>query len=400
MNKFWRIALHEYTRHVFRRRFLFALLSVPFFILAIIGLIFLILMIETDTTPVGYVDHSGLLADPLPPPPPEEPERPVPMVAFQDEATAQNALEADEIQAYYVLEAGYLQTGQARLVYFERPKDAARGQFYAFLRVNLLAGLSPQVSQRVNQGTELVIRTLDESRQTSEKDWFNILIPMFTGIVFVVAIFTSSGYLLQAVVEEKENRTMEIMVTSVSPGQLMSGKVAGDIGVGLTQLLAWIAFLMVGVRVGGSYVEWVQRIEIPWAALLPTILVMLPAFVMVAALMAMIGATVTEAREGQQMVGFISLPMWIPYVLIATLIENPNSPLSVGLSLFPLTAPLAMALRAGFTVIPAWQIAVSASLLVLSALGAIWLAGRALRIGLLRYGQRLRWSEIFARRRG
>ncbi len=124
---------------------------------------------------------------------------------------------------------------------------------------------------------------------------------------------------------------------------------------------------------------------------------MLPSFVLVAALMATIGATVTEAREGQQMTGFISLPIWIPYMLTGLMMSNPNSPLSIALSMLPLTAPITMLVRDGLTILPAWQIAISSAIQIISAVGVIWLAGRAFRLGMLRYGKRLAWRELFAR---
>ena len=77
--------------------------------------------------------------------------------------------------------------------------------------------------------------------------------------------------------------------------------------------------------------------------------------------------------------------------------ENPNSPIAVVLSMLPLTAPLTILIRNGLTILPAWQIALSAVIQVASAVGAIWLAGRAFRLGMLRYGKRLKWREIFAR---
>ena len=84
-------------------------------------------------------------------------------------------------------------------------------------------------------------------------------------------------------------------------------------------------------------------------------------------------------------------------MLTGLLMSNPNSPLSLGLSLFPLTAPVTMLIRDGLTILPAWQIAVSAAIQILCAVASIWLAGRAFRLGMLRYGKRLAWREIFAR---
>jgi len=141
-------------------------------------------------------------------------------------------------------------------------------------------------------------------------------------------------------------------------------------------------------------------VRISFASLGSMLLVLLPAFVMICALMAAVGATVTEASEGQQVMGIFTLPLYLPYMLISVLMQNPNSPLAVGLSLFPLTAPLTISIRAGFSVVPAWQMALSVVILVASAAGALWFAGRAFRLGMLRYGQRLRWKEVFSRGSG
>lgn len=397
MTKFWQVLRHEYTRHVFQRRFLFALLSVPFLILVMIGMIFLMVGMETDTTPMGYVDYSGILSHGRTAPPPEPPERPVPMQAFESEQAAETALQAGEIQAYYIIPEDYTTSGKAELVYIKEPRYAARGQFYDLLLANLMADQPPEIANRIIEGNEIIVRAADASQEVSENDFFAVLMPIFTGIIFIVAIATTSGYLLQAVVEEKENRTMEIMVTSVSPTQLMAGKILGDIAIGLTQLVVWSIFIALGILIGRDHLEFLQGVQIPIGQLALAAGLMIPAFIMNAAFMAAVGATVTEAREGQQVSGLFMLPIWIPYMLIALIMESPNSPIVVAMSLFPLTAPLTMILRAGFTTVPAWQIIASIGLLSLTALGALWLAGRAFRLGMLRYGQRLRWKEVFAR---
>jgi len=92
-----------------------------------------------------------------------------------------------------------------------------------------------------------------------------------------------------------------------------------------------------------------------------------------------------------------TLPTWIPYMLMYPLMNAPNSPLAIGMSLFPFTAPLTVIIRSGFTPLPFWQIAISVILLVLSAAGSLWLAGRAFRLGMLNYGKRLSIFEIFRR---
>jgi ABC-2 type transport system permease protein len=397
MKKFWRVITYEYRRHVIRKRFIFAVLSVPFFVLVFLGIVVISILMEMNTTPVGYVDHSGLLANPLPAPTPEAPDRPVPMRAFTNEADAQSALQAGDIQAYYVLESDYLQTSRARLVYIHEPKSLAQEQFASFISTNLLAGYPPEITNRVTEGNNLIVRSPDGKREVSSSSLFSILMPYIAGIAFFIAIFTSAGYIMQAVVEEKENRTMEIVVTSVSPNQLMMGKTLADIAIGLTQMLAWILILVVPVWIARPYLPELAAIVIPPETIVLMLAVMLPTFVMLGGLMATVGATVTESREGQQIVGLFSLPTWIPYFLTYPLMTAPNSPLAIGLSFIPFTAPLTIIIRSGFTVIPWWQIALSVALLVLCAAGSLWLAGRAFRLGMLHYGQRLPFRELFHR---
>ena len=399
MIKTWRIALHEYQRHVFTRRFLLGLFSVPFMMVILVGLIFLIISMENKTRAIGYVDQSGLLAQPLPAPTVSAPDKQIEILAYPDEDAANAALQADEIQAYYLLPADYLSAGKLKVVHVSDLKSPARQQFYDFLAVNMLSGMDASVANRVLSGDEIIIQAVDGSREiSSETGWLGLFIPILAALGFVVAMFTAGGYLMQAVVEEKENRTMEVILTSVSPNQFMAGKILADMSIGLTQIFIWLVFIVIAFKVAAGNFEILQSIQISPQIILLGLVILMPTFVMVSAFMALIGATVSEAREGQQMIGLISLPIWIPYMLIGLIMENPNSPLTVGLSLFPLTSSLTMLIRQGVTIIPGWQIAVSAIILVLCAGGAIWLAGRAFRLGMLRYGKRLAWREIFTRR--
>ncbi len=397
MRKVWLVALNEYRKHVFTRRFVFGLLSVPLVIILMVGLIFLIISLDINTTPIGYVDASGLLSNPVPPPKPTWPDVAVSMLAFGSEAEARTALDAGNIQAYYLLPENYLATGELRVVHIEQLKSPARQQFYNFLGANLLKKTDPAVARRLVNGAEVTVQSADGSRSLSGDNWFSFLIPMIAGIGFIIAMFTSGGYLMQAVVEEKENRTMEVIVTSVTPNQLMAGKIIGDTSVGLTQLLLWILFIVIPILIGRNSFKFLQGIQLSAQTVAVMVFVLLPSFVLVAAIMATIGATVSEAREGQQMTGLVSLPVWIPYMLFAFLMSSPNSPISILFSFLPLTAPVTMLVRDGLTILPAWQIAASSAIQILFAVGAIWMAGRAFRLGMLLYGRRLQWREIFAR---
>jgi ABC-2 type transport system permease protein len=392
MSKVWRIAAHEYVRHVFRRRFLLGLLSLPAFVGVIALVVVLLVRSERDTRPVGYVDHSGVLAggssaDDL--------EEEVEWVAFDSEDQAADALDREQIQAYFVLGSAYPEDIQVDLYSLKEPSETALDGFRELVRTRLLASQPPEVSRRLLEGDRLEIRSVDGGRQLSEGDWLGFFIPFLIGFAFMIAVFATTGYLMQAVIEEKENRTMEVVMTSVSPAQFMSGKILGIVGIGGTQVLGWSGFVLAFILIGSKVYGWFELPRLSAVYLAQVAAIFIPAFVLIAALMVAIGATVGEAQEAQQFTGLFTFPAFIPYWFSFQLMNNPQGPVAVGLSLFPLTAPASFALRAGYAEIPLWQFLASLGLLAACALGAIWLAGRAFRLGMLRYGQRLAWRELF-----
>ena len=401
MNKIWQIIKYEYRRHVFQKRFLVSLLSLPAVVVVMVGVGLLVAFFSIDTSPVGYIDRSGILENPQRPEMDAgflEPE--IEFIAYQDEDQAQQELETGELQGYYVIPETYPETLEVELVYLDLPGSGVQEQFDAFIRENLntFQNLDPQVEERLQEGSTVTITSLDGSREIRDDQWFMIFTPFIAGIMFVIVVMTSGGYLLQAVVEEKENRTMEIVITSVTPTQLMAGKIVGDIGVGLTQLVIWLVFGWIGLTIGGQFFPFLQDFSLPTDYIVVLFLILLPSFVMVAAIMAAIGSTMTELREAQQVQGLFTLPMMIPYYLASTIMMNPNGTLAMVLSFFPLTAPITILMRMAFTVVPAWQIAIIVSILVIFAAIAIWFAGRAFRMGMLRYGKKLSIKEIFGKR--
>ncbi len=396
MSKVWTIIRHEYVRHVLRKRFLIALLSVPLWIVVMGAVAVLSVFLTNTNIPVGYVDESGLLAHPVFPDAKDiGPFGSVEIVAFASQVQARAALDDKKIQGYYILPKDYLQTRSASLFYGDKELNSGtQRDFEDFLRRNLLTSQPKDVADRIIKGPNLVIQATQEKRTMGNNDWFKVVMPIAGGILLIVGVFTSGGYLMQAVVEEKENRTMEILATSVSPMQIMGGKIIALLGVGLTQMLVWSLFPLLGVIIATALFPTFRAV-VDWGTVGIMFLLILPTFVMISALMAAIGATVTDAREGQQVSGLISLPVWIPYMLMGVFITNPGSPIAIFFSFFPLTAALTILIRTGFGSVPLWQTLLSAAILIASAVGSLWLAGRIFRLGMLRYGQRLRWNDIF-----
>jgi ABC-2 type transport system permease protein len=398
MKKFWLVASHEYTRQVLRKRFLVALLSFPLIGLLMVGVIFIEIAAQSNNTPIGYVAAPQIFPDfQIPPTDPTSLSSPVKIITYDTEADARAALDAKQIQVYYVLDPDYIQNGQAQAVSMATPGDNAKSDFEQALRYNLLRNMPADIANRLTVGSNITVRTPDSSREMQLNNYMTIILPLLAGILFMIAINTSGGYLMHAVVEEKENRTMEVIVTSISPNQLIAAKTIGNLAVGLTQLVIWILFVLILMPLVKYFVPSIGNMGVDPTSILLMAAVFLPAFVMVGALMAAVGATATESREAQQIAGLFTLPIVVPYWFVSAIMLSPNSPLSVGMSLFPLTAPVALPLRAAFTTIPIWQTALTISLLIICALGALWIAGRAFRLGMLRYGKRLAFKEIFSR---
>ena len=398
MSKLWSVAWHEYQRNVFKRSFILALLSVPLLIGVNIGLVAFMVSRENNNAPVGYVDHAGLLAEPIPAAvtPSEEP---IAFIPFQTEEEARVALESQDIQAYYVVTPSYFETSRVDLFYLKEPGENATQQFYDFIQINVLSDQPPEVARRAAGGSNITVRTPDRSREFSGGPTLGAVLPVLLSIAFIFLVLMSSGYLMGAVVEEKENRTMEVLITSLSTSKLIGGKVLGIVAIGLTQLTAWLLVGVLAVLIGGQVlgIEWFQNPSLDWASILMVVAIAIPSYVLASGLMTAIGSTVAQAQEGQQVGALFFMLFMIPLYAIMLIGETPNAAPSVVLTLLPFTSLMTVGFRSLFSVVPLWQVAASVAIQTACAVGALWLAGRAFRLGMLRYGQRLSLREILGR---
>jgi ABC-2 type transport system permease protein len=394
MKKFWLVSWNEYRSHVLRWRFLVVLASPLLMIAAVFGFALLMIWIQTDRRPIGYVDQSGMFATarvPLD----VIMHKPLPVLGFPDETAARQAVQARRIQGYYIILPSYPEDASVELVAAKRLSNGIADDFSQFIRANLVSTQPPGTAKRLIAGTVIINRLQDKSREVADNNVFSFMLPIMVGFLLIFVINTSGGYLMQAVVDEKENRTMEILVTSVSPEQLMVGKIVGNLSVGLTQLLVWIGIpMLLLLPMREQVVSLFSRFGISPQFFWLTGASMLPAFVLIAALMAAVGATATESREASQVATIFTLPVTAPYFLFTLILASPNSALARGLSYFPLTAPLTLTMRASATTLPAWDIAISLTILYGSAVLALWMAGRVFRLGMLRYGRSLSLRDI------
>lgn len=392
MSKVWLIARHHFQQEVFKRSFIIVALSLPLFLTLSIGLGYLSSRLERGTTALGYVDQAGLLVNRLPA------EDDVRLVPFETAEAARAALETGAIDGFYVLPPAYPAAGQVELVYFEPPRGSASNHFRNLVRLNLLADQPLAIVERALPGPGVTVRATAYNREFPDGGpSAGQVVPVVVGVVFAFLILTTSGYLMGALVTEKENRTMEVMVSSVSTGRMMAGKVLAGVGIGLTLLVVWALFFAAAVWLGRNVLDigWLQDISVSWRDILLLLVVALPSFLVIAALMTMIGTVVSGQQEADQIGPFFFLIMLLPLYLIIPIARNPNGGLAIGMSLFPPTSVMTIAFSSLFREVPLWQIAASAGISLVSGAALIWLAGKAFRLSMLRYGQRLRWGELF-----
>ena len=165
MPRFWLVAVNEYERNVFKKSFIMALLSVPLMIGLNVGVGFFMESRGVNHLPVGYVDHAGVLADPLPVPLSGS-RKPIAFIAYGTEGEARAALESGAVQAYYVVSADYRESRQVGLFYLKEPGRNATRQWYDWLQINLLRDQRPEIARRAALiGEGLIVRSLDGRRE-------------------------------------------------------------------------------------------------------------------------------------------------------------------------------------------------------------------------------------------
>jgi ABC-2 type transport system permease protein len=395
VRELWLVAVHEYRKRVAQRSFLIAILGIPVLIVVIGALSVLVSLGGADARPIGYVDQAGLLNPDLLPALAADSANFAEIVPYSDSAGARAALEAGDIQAFYLVPDDYLEEKQLSLIYEQdAPRERIRRNFTSFVRASLLDRQPPEVASILDDGFNLMVRSRDGRREMSEGNVLGFLLPFVVTFFLFFAIATAGGYLLQAVTEEKENRVVEIITTSISPEQLMGGKALGLMAVSLTQILVWTLALVVGLLVAMKFFETIGPLAVPWELLGFTVLFFVPTFLLIAGIMTSIGAMSTELQQAQQISGIVNLLFMVPMFFVAVIFAAPNSPLLILLTLFPTTAFLTILLRWSLAFVPLWQMIASWVLLVTTALTSVWLASRIFRMGMLRYGQRLSLKHI------
>ena len=298
------------------------------------------------------------------------------------------------------------------------------------LRVN---EVDPEVYASIKTSLKLQLFDIDKLGEES-KDQELAIVGFFLGYIMFFFVFLYAVQVMRGVMEEKTNRIVEVLISSVKPFQLMMGKIVGIALVGFTQFLLWIVLTGVlatigsTVMVAGKYsgedlaaqqmtvqmqeelgVDADEMPKIDESAVLgildqiniPLVLALfgfyfLGGYLLYSSLFAAVGSAVDSEAETQQFMMPVTIPIIIAIFIAQTAMQNPSSPVVFWGSIIPFTSPVVMMVRVamGTAFEQPWELALSMGLLILGFLGTTWLAARIYRTGILMYGKKVSWKEL------
>ncbi len=398
MRKVVIVARHEYLVNVRRVGFIVMTALVP--LMGAAGLLiaaffggqaaaFFASTFVPETEVIGMVDQLGAFTPVL-----AKYEETV--LLFPDEETGRAAVEANEIASLLVVPEDYVESGKVVIVSKESGFSAAIMEdsdvMRAFFVDHLLRDdVDPVLRERLADPIKPVFVSLEAEGETQAGPLsfvLNLIVPYFLGILLVMTIFVTSGYLLQSVTKEKTSRVMEILLSSVTARELLAGKVLGLGALGLTQIVIW---LLSSVALSGG-AAGLLGIALP-LLVRPQVLVLgvvyyILGFLVYAVLMGSVGALGTTEQESQQLAGIFSMMAAIPLMVGGFMFSNPNMTFVRVLSWFPLTAPTMMLLRLPMVEVPVIDVVGSIAMLIITIPAILWAGSKVFRMGLLMYGKR------------
>lgn len=397
MNKTLLIFRHEFLHTIRRTGFIIIILALPVLAFLGIGVFHIVSGVTrppTEAAKIGYVDKAGGFEQ-------FTIQGNITLVRLDTPEAATQALTKKDIAEYFVIPPDFISTGIISRYTTQKefmPSAATTAAVKNFISSNLLAGKVPTATiTRVVAPLNLVTTTLTLTGTVApEQGGFgNFITPGIFGVMLALALVFTSTYVLQSLAEEKENRLMEILLSSVSTRQLLTGKVLGLGAAGMVQVIVWLVSIPFLLNLASSSIGgFFSTIQITPSLLVLGIVYFVLGYLLFAVLSAGVAAISSTVREAQALGSIYSLFAIAPFWFLSLLLLFPNSPIWIVFSIFPFSAPVLVMLRLGLTGVPIWQLAVSIAVLMLSIIGGLLLAAKLLRIYILMYGKRPRIGEI------
>ncbi|UBM60076.1 ABC transporter permease [Marinilongibacter aquaticus] len=436
MKNIFLIIKREYFTRVKKRSFIIMTLVVPILMVAMWGGIFWAAMSGIDEKHIEVIDESGLFVNKIP----------------NDDIYKFNFVSSSLEEA----KADFKKSGSDALVFI--PKDIfnnSKGvQIFAENGVPLElknkiengiereiesiklteAGITRSVLEEAKLNVDSETISLKEGQERKSSSSASTAIGMFSAFLIYMLVFIYGAQVMRGVMEEKNSRIVEVIISSVKPFELMIGKIVGVALVGLTQFLLWVTFglaifsiggQVIGSKMAGAEMAKVQAANLPpevaaqmaqeqqmgfsngampeiFGALstLPvsTILIsfvfyFVGGYLLYSSLFGAVGSAVDGETDTQQFVLPITIPLIASFIIAQFAMRDPNGPLAFWGSMIPFSSPVLMMVRIPFGV-PVWQIVLSISLLIGGFIFTTWLAARIYRVGILLYGKKITWKEL------
>lgn len=291
----------------------------------------------------------------------------------------------------------------------------------------LASGIDPAIVKASATSINVQQIKMSEKDGTEQKSFgeFEFILGIFLALIIYMVIFVFGGQVMRGVIEEKTNRIVEVIISSVKPFELMMGKIIGVALVGLTQFMLWAVLTLAISGIASSFlptpevfsagtvmseqITEVAEAESPSALtevfevinsinfkdiLWCFLLYFIGGYFLYSAMFAAVGSAVDSETDTQQFATPISLMLIIPMICSSLIANAPDSSLALWMSMIPFTSPVGMMLRIPFGV-PIWQIAVSVTILFATFILFTWFASKVYRTGILMYGKKVSWKEIF-----
>lgn len=429
MNKIWLIINREYLTRVKKKSFIVMTILGPLLIAAMIILpAMLSEWSETEEKRVAVLDETGLFFEQF-----KDQENIKFYHVFEGlENEKETALyEKDDILLYIPLTQLSLPVN-AQLFSTKQPGLNVTSYIKSVMKRVIedekleAQGIDPEIIKSLKANINLAtIRVEDDGIEKESFTEVEVALAIFAGIMIYFFIFMFGAQVLKGVMEEKQNRIVELIISSVKPFQLMMGKIVGIALVGLTQFLLWIVLtgiilmafqLIVGLE-PSSIEMFGQQNQVMSSAqsmnpdqlnkmlevigsinlgsmVLSFIFYFLGGYLLYASLFAAIGSAVDNDADSQQFMLPVSIPLIFAVMMSGVIVNQPDSSLAIWLSMIPFTSPITMMMRIPFGV-PYWEILASAALLILGFVLTTWIAGKIYRTGILMYGQKVNYAVIW-----
>ena len=442
MKKTFIVLRREFISRVKKKSFLIMTLLAPLLMAAfIIGYAYLITSKDKEEKKIGIIDKSMLVFESL------KNNDYIKFELLEGKSLSEYRKDFDKTGLYAILyiPSNITITNKLQLYSDKQPSEAVK----MYIKNNVKSFLEDQRLLKEGISKELLsslkvklavdtFKWTDSGEEVKSNTGITMILGYLAGFLIYMFVFIYGSMVMRGVIEEKTSRIVEVIVSSVKPFQLMLGKILGVALVGLTQFVAWVIligiFVTMGLQVFGpdysadkvsNQQEIVQNVmsqqnannlqevsepntsdgfrEVLLSAansinfiviILSFIFYFIGGYLLYAALFAAIGSAADSETDTQQFILPITIPLIIGLAVMINAIQNPDGALAFWFSIIPFTSPIVMMARIPFGV-PYWEVFLSMSLLVLAFLGTTWLAAKIYRTGILMYGKKVSYGEIW-----